>query len=300
MEWLNYHHLFYFWKVLRAGSISRACEELRLAPPTISAQLRSLEKQLGEKLLRKSGRNLAPTEVGQMVFRYAEEIFTLGQDLVDAVKQRPTGKPLRLVIGVDDVLPKEIARQLIDPAFSLPETVHIICHEASLEKLVAKLALHELDVVLSDAPVTPTLNIRAYNHHLGECGVVWMAAPSLAKVYRRRFPKSLTGAPILLPTDHTAIRRQLDRWLEHEGLRPIVVGEFDDFALLRAFGQRAAGIFPVPAILEKEFRKLYDVQLLGSASGVSAHFYAVSIERRLKHPAVVAISETARKAFALN
>ena len=155
MEWLNYHHLFYFWKVVRAGSIARACEELRLAPPTVSAQLRSLENELGEKLFQKTGRTLTPTEIGHVVFKYAEEIFALGEDLMNAVKQRPTRKPRRLIIGVDDVLPKEIAHELIAPAFKLGEEVHILCHEANLERLVAELTLNELDVVLSDAPVTP-------------------------------------------------------------------------------------------------------------------------------------------------
>src|SRR6185436_18088411 len=168
MEWLNYHHLFYFWRVVRTGSITKACEELRLAPPTISAQLRSLEEQLGEKLLTRSGRSLVPTEMGRLVFRYAEDIFGLGLELMDAVKRRPTAKPLRLAIGVDDVLPKEIAYALIEPAMRLPETVRLLCREAGLERLVADLALHELDVVLSDAPVAPSLSIRAYNHALGD------------------------------------------------------------------------------------------------------------------------------------
>lgn len=295
MEWLNYHHLFYFWRVLKTGSIARACEELRLAPPTVSAQLRSLERDLGEKLLTKSGRNLVPTEAGQLVFRYAEQIFSLGQDLMDALKQRPSGKPLRLVVGVDDVLPKEIAQEIIQPAFNLPEGLRVLCHEASLERLVAELALHELDIVLSDAPVTPTLKVRAFNHPLGSCGVVWMGTAALVKRYKRGFPRTLQGAPILLPTDHTAIRRQLDRWFDGLNVRPVIIGEFEDFALLRAFGQQGAGVFPVPSILEKRFRKLYDVVPLGVAEGVTASFYAVSIERKLKHPAVIAICDTAKR-----
>jgi len=168
MEWLNYNHLYYFWKVLRAGSLTRACEELRLAPPTVSAQLRRLEQQLGEKLLTKVGRRLVPTEMGQVAFRYADQIFSLGQELMDALKQRSTDKPLRLVVGVDDVLPKEIAQELIDPALRLPKPVVLRCHEANLEALMAKLAIHEIDIVLSDAAATPSLNIRAYNHLFGE------------------------------------------------------------------------------------------------------------------------------------
>jgi LysR family transcriptional activator of nhaA len=297
MEWLNYHHLFYFWKVVRAGSITRACQELRLAPPTISAQLRSLEEQLGEKLLTRSGRSLVPTEMGRVVFRYAEEIFGLGLELMDAVKQRPTGKPLRLAIGVDDVLPKEIAQALIAPALGLAESVRLLCREASLERLVADLALHELDVVLSDAPVTPDLKFRAYNHALGESEVIWMGTSTLAKAHRRGFPRSLDGAPILLPTDDTAVRRDLDQWFAAQGIRPVVVGEFEDYALLRAFGRRGTGVYPTFQVLEKELKKLYGLQRIGPATGVKGRFYAISVEKRVRHPAVAAICEAARESL---
>jgi LysR family transcriptional activator of nhaA len=297
MEWLNYHHLFYFWKVVRTGSITRACEELRLAPPTISAQLRSLEGQMGEKLLTRSGRTLVPTEMGRLVFRYAEEIFGLGTELMDAVKQRPTGKPLRLTIGVDDVLPKEIAHALIEPALRLAETVRILCREASVERLVADLALHELDVVLSDAPVTPSLNIRAYNHHLGDSEVAWLGTRGIARAYRRGFPKSLDGAPILLPTADSAIRRGLDQWCAAQGIRPVVVGEFEDYALLRVFGRRGMGAFPVFQILERELKRLYGLERIGLAKGVKGHFYAITVEKKVRHPAVVAICDAARRSL---
>jgi LysR family transcriptional activator of nhaA len=297
MEWLNYHHLFYFWKVVKTGSITRACEELRLAPPTISAQLRSLEEQMGEKLLVRSGRSLVPTEMGRLVFRYAEEIFGLGLELMDAVKHRPTGKPLRLVIGVDDVLPKEIAHALIEPAMRLPESVRILCREAGLERLVAELVLHELDVVLSDAPVAPSLNMRAYNHPLGECEVLWVGTPAVAKAHRRGFPKSLDGAPILLPTDDTAIRRGLDQWCAAQGIRPVVVGEFEDYALLHVFGRKGMGAFPVFRILEKELKRQYGLEHIGLAKGVKGRFYAISVEKKVRHPAVAAIYETARRSL---
>jgi LysR family transcriptional activator of nhaA len=293
VEWLNYHHLFYFWKVVRAGSITRACEELRLAPPTISAQLRSLEDQMGEKLLTRSGRSLAPTEMGRVVFRYAEDIFGLGQELMDAVKRRPTGKPLRLAVGVDDVMPKEIAHALIDPALRLPMDVRLLCREASLERLVADLALHELDVVLSDAPAAPNLNVRAYNHPLGECEVTWVGTPAVAKALRRGFPKSLDGAPILLPTDDTAIRRGLDQWCATLGIRPVVVAEFEDSALLRVFGRRGTGAFPVFQVLEKELKRHYGLQRIGPAKGVKGRFYAISVEKKVRHPAVAAICDAA-------
>jgi LysR family transcriptional activator of nhaA len=295
MEWLNYHHLFYFWKVVRAGSIARACTELRLAPPTISAQLRDLEAHLGEKLLTRSGRSLIPTETGHTVFHYAEDIFGLGQELVDAVKQRPSGRPLRLAIGVDDVLPKEIAHRLIEPALHLNEQVRILCREASLERLVVELAVHELDIVLSDAPITPSLNLRAYNHLLGECGVSFMGTPELARSLRRRFPKSLDGAPMLLPTADTAIRRNLDHWLDTLEIRPLVVGEFEDYALLRVFGEAGVGVFPAPSVLDQQMSRQYGLKRIGHTESVRGRFYAISIERKLKHPAVVAICETARQ-----
>jgi LysR family transcriptional regulator, transcriptional activator of nhaA len=297
MEWLNYHHLFYFWKVVRTGSITRACEELRLAPPTISTQLRSLEDQLGEKLLTRSGRSLVPTEMGRVVFRYAEDIFGLGLELMDAVKRRPTAKPWRLAIGVDDVLPKEIAYALIEPALRLPEPVRLLCREAGLERLVADLALHELDVVLSDAPVAPSLNVKAYNHPLGGCEVIWMGTPVLAKAHRRGFPKSLDGAPILLPTADTSIRRDLDQWCEAHSIRPVVVGEFEDFGLLRVFGWRGAGIFPTFQVLEKELKRHYGLQRIGLAKGVKGRFYAISVEKKVRHPAVAAICESARRSL---
>jgi LysR family transcriptional activator of nhaA len=297
MEWLNYHHLFYFWKVVRAGSITKACEELRLAPPTVSAQLRRLEDQMGEKLLSRSGRSLVPTEMGRVVFRYAEDIFGLGLELMDAVKRRPTGKPLRLVIGVDDVLPKEIAHALIEPAMRLPETVRLLCREAGLERLVAELALHELDVVLSDAPAAPSLNVRAYNHPLGESEVVWMGTPAIARAYRRGFPKSLDGAPILLPTDDSAIRLGIDQWCAAQGIRPVIVGEFEDYALLRVFGRGGTGAFPVFQIVEKQLKRLYGLERIGPAKGGTGRFYAISVETEVRHPAVAAICDAARRSL---
>ena len=298
MEWLNYHHLLYFWQVVRLGSITGACKELRLAPPTVSAQLRSLEGQLGERLLTRKGRSLVPTDVGQLVYGYAQQIFALGQELMDAVKQRPSERPMRLVVGIDDVLPKEVAQALIAPALGLKRPVRLLCREGSLEPLLAALALHQLDVVLSDTPVTPSLNVRAFNHPLGECGVLWMGSPALAKAHRRGFPKSLHGAPVLLPTDDTAIRRDIDQWCDGAEIRPVMVAEFEDYGLLRAFGQQGTGMLPVPSVLAKVFQRQYGLERIGLAEGVVARFFAVSIERRIRHPAVAAISETARTLFA--
>jgi LysR family transcriptional activator of nhaA len=295
MEWLNYHHLLYFWTVVRTGSIAKASVDLRLSPPTISAQIRLLERSLGEKLLRRSGRNLVPTEVGQEVYSYADEIFSLGRELMSAVKGKPAGHPLRLIVGIADVLPKLIARRLIEPALELREPVRIVCREASAERLLAELALQELDVVLSDLPMDPNFKVRAYNHLLGECGLIFVGTHQLAKRYRRGFPKSLHGAPMLLPTDNTAIRRSLDRWFEDQGIRPAIVGEFEDDALLRVFGEAGAGIVPGPSVLGGVLRSQYGLHRIGRTDDVRGRYYAISVEKTIKHPAVMAICESARK-----
>ena len=294
MEWINYHHLLYFWTVVRAGSIGRASEQLRLAPPTISAQLRSLEASLGEKLLTRSARGVQPTEIGQIVYRYANDIFSLGREMLDTVRGRPTGHPLQLVIGIADVVPKEISHALIAPALQLREPVQIACREDNQEHLLADLAIQELDVVLSDTPIGPSAKIRAYNHLLGECGMTFLATQELSKKYRRRFPQVLHDAPVLLPADNTNVRRALDQWFESQQIRPFVVGQFEDFALLRRFGETGVGMFAIPSVLEKQFRKERNLRVVGRADTVRNRFYAISVERKLKHPAVVAICETAR------
>jgi LysR family transcriptional activator of nhaA len=294
MEWLNYHHLLYFWTVVRTGSVAAAGEELRLAPPTISAQIRRLEEQLGEKLLRRSGRRVLPTEMGQVVFRQADEIFALGRDLLNMVRGRPTDRPMKLIVGVVDVLPKSIAQRLIEPALRLDERVRILCREATPEQLLAQLSIQELDVVLSDAPIAPGVNVRAYNHLLGETGVSFLAGRRLARRYRGRFPASLHGAPVLLPAPNTAVRRGLDQWLDGLGIRPDIVGEFEDSELLWEFGAGGEGVFPVPTVLERQLSRLHRVTVLGRTETVRSRFYAISVERRLKHPAVVAICATAR------
>jgi LysR family transcriptional activator of nhaA len=294
---LNYQHLLYFWSVVRTGSLARACEELALSAPTISAQLRTLEERLGEKLLTKSGRTLVPTEVGRLVYGYADEIFSLGRDLVDALEHRPTRRPLRLAVGIDDVVPKEIAHRFLEPALALKQPVRIVCREGTLERLVADLAVHEIDLVLSDAPITPSLHVRAYSHHLGTFEESWMATADLAKTLRRGFPQSLHGVPALLPTDDTAIRRALDQWFDRQGVRPVVRGEFEDYALMREFARAGHGFTPVPAILQEQFRREYGFAFVGRATGVDAQFFAISVERKIKHPAVAAIVEHAREIF---
>jgi LysR family transcriptional activator of nhaA len=294
MEWINYHHLFYFWTVVRAGSIGRASEQLRLAPPTISAQLRSLEGCLGEKLLLRSARGVQPTEIGQVVYRYADDIFSLGREMLDTVRGRPTGRPLQVVIGIADVLPKEVSHALIAPALQLREPVQITCREDNQEHLLAQLAIQELDVVLSDAPIGPPAKVRAYNHLLGECGMTFFGTPELSRKYRRRFPQLLQAAPMLLPAGNTNIRRALDQWFDAQQITPVVVGQFEDFALLRRFGETGAGVFAAPSVLEKQFRREGKLRVLGRAGAVQNRFFAISVERKLKHPAVVAICEAAR------
>jgi LysR family transcriptional activator of nhaA len=295
MTWLNYHHLHYFWVVAREGSIARASGQLNLAQPTISGQLRALEEALGEKLFTRVGRNLVLTEVGRVVFRYADEIFTLGRELMDTLQGHPTGRPLRLVVGVADVLPKLIAYRLLEPALHLAIPVHIICREGKLDRLLAELVVYELDVVLSDAPSGTLTRVRAFNHLLGECGVSIFGTAQFATQYRPGFPGSLRGAPFLLPTDNTMIRRALERWFEASDIRPHVIGEFEDSALLTVFGQTSLGIFAAPSVIETEVQQQYGVEIIGRLDEVRESFYAIAVERKLKHPAIVALSEAARQ-----
>ena len=294
---LNYHHLLYFWTVVRTGSLTKACEELHLSAPTVSAQLRTFEERIGEKLLMKVGRKLAPTEMGRLVYSYAEEIFGLGGDLLNALAERPTHRPLRLAVGIDDVVPKEIAQRLISAAFKLEQPIRLVCRESTLELLMASLQVHEIDVVLSDAPITPSLNVRAYNHHLGSCDVAWMAAPDLARKLRPGFPKSMNDAPVLLPTSDTAIRRSLDQWLERHHVRPYLAGEFEDYALLREFARAGHGLVPVPTVLADQFAKESRLTTLGPAHRVRAEFYAISMQRKVSHPAVMEIFDHAQDIF---
>ena len=273
MEWLNYHHLLYFWVVACHGSVTRAAAELRLAQPTVSTQLRTLEEVLGEKLFARTGRRLVLTDVGRLVFRYADEIFGLGRELLETVKGRPTGQPMRLTVGIADAVPKLIAYRLLGPALTGAEPVRIICREDKPDRLLAELAIHELDLVLSDAPIGPTTKVRAFNHLLGECGVTFFGTPALARTCRRGFPRSLGGAPMLLPTDNTALRRSLDDWFESEDIRPRVASEFEDSALLMAFGQAGMGLFPAPSAIERQVRSQYGVVVVGRLDAVCERFY---------------------------
>ncbi len=295
MEWLNYHHLLYFWVVAREGGLTSAGKRLRLSHPTLSSQIHTLEDSLGQKLFTKVGRRLVLTEVGRIAFRYAEEIFTLGQEMVDTLQGRGTGKPLRLDVGVVDVVPKLIVRRLLQPALALPEPHRLVCHEDSHERLLAELALHSLDIVISDAPVPPGSNIRAFNHLLGETGVSFFGTRALVNTYKRGFPASLTGAPLLLPLEGLTLRRALNQWFDRHRIKPSIVAEFEDSALLKVFGSDGVGLFPAPTVVQEEVMAQYGVECLGHADGVRERFYAISVERRLNNPAVVAISESARQ-----
>ncbi|WP_375770400.1 transcriptional activator NhaR [Archangium gephyra] len=293
MSWLNYHHLLYFWTVARAGSIAKASQELRLAQPTISAQLKLLEESLGHKLFERQGRRLVLTDVGRTVQRYADDIFRLGNELKNVVNGLPSGQQLRFAVGVTDVIPKLVAEQLLQPAFDVSPDIHITCREGPLPQLLASLALHELDAVIADAPASEPVSIRAFNHLLGKCGVSFFAASRLAHL-AKGFPRSLDAAPMLLPSDSSSVRRSLELWFDAQGIYPLVVGDFDDSALLKAFGQRGHGVFAAPSVIEAEVSRQFNVSVIGRTDDIETCFYAISVERRLRHPAVVAIAETAR------
>lgn len=280
--------------VVKTGSITRAGRELRLAQPTISAQIRALEESLGEKLFMRTGRRLQLTEVGQLVFGYADEIFSLGRELTDVLNGRPRGRAARLVVGISDMMPKLVAYRILQPALTLPTPVHFVCHEDHPEKLLLSLAAHELDLVLTDSPAPSAVRVRVFSHLLGSSGIALFAAPALAARYRKDFPNRLDGAPFLMPMRGSASRQTLDYWLDTHKIRPLIVGEFQDRALLNVFGQAGTGIFASPVAVEGEVRKYFRVALVGRLDSAKEDFYAVSAERRIKHPAIAAISESAR------
>lgn len=291
---LNYHHLFYFWTVVREGGVTAASRKLRLAQPTVSGQLRALQDDLGVALFHRRGGKLVLTETGQTVFRYCEEIFTLGQELQASLRGRAPARFPRLVVGLADVIPKLIAERLLEPALRLPEEIQLVCQEGRAERLLADLSAQELDVVLTDAPAGPESAVKAYSHLLGESALSIFAPAKLAARLRRGFPQSLNGAPILLPTRDTGSRRALDRFFEEERILPRLRGEFQDTALLTAFGREGLGAFPAPTVIEDEVRRQYRVEVVGRLEGVRERYFAITVDRRLRHPAVKAISETAR------
>lgn len=296
MQMLNHHHLFHFWTVVREGGVTRASEKLHVSQPTVSGQLRELEEALGEKLLARSGRTVALTDIGRTVYRYADEMLALDRELLNAVQGRPT-RPGKLAVGVAMVLPKLVAYQMLEPALHLPEPIELSCVHARPDRLLAELAVYGLDVVLADAPAPPAVKVRAYSHILGECAVSVFGTAGLAAAHRRGFPRSLDGAPFLLPSEDSALRLSLEEWFQNQRVRPHVVGTFEDSALLDAFGQAGAGLFAMPAAIEAEVRRQYRVRVVGRLDTVRQRFYAITVERKLRNPAVIAISERARVLF---
>lgn len=297
MEWLNYHHLLYFWTVVREGGVSRAAEKLRLAQPTISAQVKALEDAFGQRLFDRQGRRLVLTDAGRLVYRYADEIFGIGRELLETMKGRAPGRPVEFAVGVANSVSKLIVRRLLEPALAADAAVRLTCREDGTNALLAELATHDLDVVIADVPAPPHVRVKVFSHLLGESDLTFFAAAPLAARLRRRFPQSLDGAPMLLPSTGSALRRSLDQWMDDGNLHPHIVGEFDDSALMKAFAQGGAGVFPAPSVIASEVVRQYRVQAVGQATGVRERYYAISVERRLKHPAVLALTKAARHDF---
>jgi len=294
-EMLNYKHLHYFWVVAKAGSIVRASEKLHLTPQTISGQLSLLDEQLGEALFSRVGRNLELTETGRLVLSYAEEIFSLGGEMEEMLRNLPEDRPLVFKVGVADVVPKSIAYRLLAPALQLPEPVRIICREGSVDSLLAELAVHRVDLVIADSPIPSSINVRGFNHPLGDCGVTFFATPELAKKLGNNFPDNLNLMPLLVPGEMTVTRNRLIEWLDGQHIYPRIVGEFDDSALMKAFGRTGTGVFIAPTPIAEEVKKQYGVVVVGETNEIREQFFAISVERKISHPAVSAITETARE-----
>lgn len=294
MRHLNYNHLQYFWAVAREGSIARASKSLHLTPQTISGQLKLLDEAVGQPLFNRVGRRLVLSDMGRTVFEYADQIFSVGAELAGVVRGNQLSGPTTLNIGIVNSMPKLIAERIVAPAMIADDPVRVRCHEASLEQLLAELAVHKLDLVLSDQPVPDGLGVRAYNHRLGDSGMSFFSRRNRARSYRAGFPASLNDAPLLLPSQHSALRRRLDDWFESHDLSPRIAGEFDDSALLKAFGEAGAGLFAAPTVIEEEICRMYRMAVIGQTDEIRERFYAISTERLLKHPSIVMITDTAR------
>lgn len=295
MTTLNFKHLRYFWMVAKTGSIARAGEQLHLTPQSISGQLGEFEETLGTKLFRRAGRGLELTEAGRRILGYADEIFTIGDELLDVLRDQATKKSLTFRIGVADSVSKSVACRLLEPALHIPESVRLICREGRLATLLADLSVHRLDMVIADQSMPTNLNVRGYSHLLGECGLTVFGAPSLAAKLTGKFPASLNNAPFLLPGEDVAIRSRLLQWLDKHDLRPMIIGEFDDSALMKAFGHAGAGLFVAPSAIAEQVCLQYNVVALGRIDAVVEQLYAITNERRLTHPAIVAVSQAAQR-----
>ena len=294
MDWLNYHHLRYFWTVAKEGSLQKAAERLRVSPPSISAQIRELEEALDAKLFRRSGRRNVLTDAGQIALRHAEEIFTLGGDLVSSLKQRPTARTLPLHVGVADSFPKLIACAILKPALALP-AVRLVCREGKIEDLLAQLGTHRLDLVIADEPASSSVKFRAFNHRLGESGITFCATPALATQLRRGFPKSLHDAPALLPAQNSPLRRILESWFRARHVEPRVVAEFEDLALMKVMAAQERAFVPVPTVVVREEVDRYGLREIGVATNCHEEFYAITAERKITHPVLSLLTENAQK-----
>lgn len=294
MEWLNYHHLRYFWTVAKEGSLARAAARLHVSQPSISEQIRQLEAVLGEKLFRRAGRSNVLTDAGQVVFGYAEEIFALGREMLNAVKQRPGARTLRLYVGVADSFPKLVTNEILKPVFALPQMVHVICREGKMEDLLAQLAAHRLDIVLADEPASSSTNFKTFNHPLGETGTTFCAEAKLAVRLKKGFPKSLHEAPALLPTENTSLRRSLETWFRDQQVRPRIVAEFEDLALMKVMAAEGRGFIALPSLAINDAVNHYGFQLIGRTDKCRVRFHAITAERRITHPTVALITSQAR------
>lgn len=292
---MNYHHLRYFRAVVREGSVTAAAAGLHVSQPTVSAQIRKLEASLGHELFDRSGRSLTLTPEGKVVFDYADEIFHLGEELVDTVSGRLEGRPMRLTVGVASTIPNLVSFHLLESAFSLEDPVRLAVRENRTDRLLADLATHDVDLVLADMPIPPNVSVRAYAHPLGSSPVDILAPPLLAHRIREGFPASVSGQPFLLPTEGYTLRRSLDDWFANNGIRPRVAAEIEDTDLVNVFAEAGAGLFAAPSIITDDIRIRYAVELVGRAPGVREDFYAITAERRIEHPAIAAITEGARR-----
>ncbi len=290
MEWLNYHHLRYFWTVAKEGSLARAAAKLHVSQPSISEQIGELEDALGERLFRREGRNNKLTDAGQVVFGYAEEIFTLGRELMNTVKQRPGARVLRFYVGVVDSFPKLVTNEVLAPVFGMRQTVHVICREGKMDDLLAQLAAHRLDIVLSDEPASSNTIFKTFNHPLGETSATFCAEKKFAAELRRGFPRSLHGAPALLPAENTSLRRALEKWFRDHQIEPRIVAEFEDLALMKVMAAEGRGFIAVPTVALKDAVAHYAFQPVGEAAQCRLHFHAVTAERRIAHPAVALVT----------
>jgi LysR family transcriptional regulator, transcriptional activator of nhaA len=294
VKFLNYHHLRYFWVIAREGSLVAAGKVLHVSHPTLSAQVHALEEQVGQKLFVKSGRRMVLTDVGKIAYRYADDIFTIGQDLTDAMAGHSNGHSRRLAIGVVDAMPKLVVQKLLQPVLHLEVPVRLVCHEDRFDRLLSELALGTIDVVLSDSPIPTGSSVRAFHHLLEETDVKIFATPDLAHKYKRNFPASLDGAPFLLPSDQSALRRDLNQWFAKHKISPHIIAEFEDSALLKSFAAQGLGLFAGPAVVEDEVCAHYGVTTVGPATKVRERFYLVSSERKVTNVAVLAISAAAK------